>query len=455
MAVRRLVRGLWPRRRGGIEPQRPTTETPENRPLLARRSPLAASRSVLRKPVPAQRSLAAVKPMQTRSSLSAVTTKPVEAQRLLGAAPTLRPAATAEQRWRAAVAQTPLESPRPFPTELRPLVARLAGSADRASYTTGPATRRALTEVGALGATTGTVVHLTQQPSMNPSSIGVLAHELTHARQPIARPRFLLHAPGGAQDADERAARSVGDEFTSVARRAPGAVVRRLSSGAPSMRGMRGLPAMAGMPNLPAVPSMPTVPTIPGMGNLPSMPSMPAVPTVPGMPAIPGLPGMASVVSGLTDSAGGQVSEAASDLGAVSAGIVDRLPVGGAGTSGVVEAAAQAARSVAENAVRQTSGSIMDSIGGAAEGALGSAGNTVTQWFNGPAGAAGDAVDAVGGQVSAAASQAQGALGKAAGAGPGAVAAIAGADLDRIAEALEERLLRQLERRGGRYAGVF
>jgi hypothetical protein len=90
----------------------------------------------------------------------------------------------------------------------------------------------------------------------------------------------------------------------------------------------------------------------------------------------------------------------------------------------------------------------VDSIGGAAEGALGSAGNTVTQWFNGPAGAAEDAVESVG-------AQAQGALGKAAGAGPGAVAAIAGADLDRIAEALEERLLRQLERRGGRYAGVF
>jgi hypothetical protein len=37
----------------------------------------------------------------------------------------------------------------------------------------------------------------------------------------------------------------------------------------------------------------------------------------------------------------------------------------------------------------------------------------------------------------------------------GAASGLAGADLDKIAEALEERLLRQLERRGGRYAGVF
>ncbi|MFD1050360.1 hypothetical protein ACFQ1S_34960, partial [Kibdelosporangium lantanae] len=37
----------------------------------------------------------------------------------------------------------------------------------------------------------------------------------------------------------------------------------------------------------------------------------------------------------------------------------------------------------------------------------------------------------------------------------GVVPQISGQDLDRIAEALEERLLRQLERRGGRYAGVF
>jgi len=50
----------------------------------------------------------------------------------------VREARTAEQRWRAAVAQQPLEAPKPFPIAFRPLVSRLAGSPGRVRYTTGP-----------------------------------------------------------------------------------------------------------------------------------------------------------------------------------------------------------------------------------------------------------------------------------------------------------------------------
>src|SRR5256714_9146511 len=122
-----------------------------------------------------------------------------------------------ETRWRAAVATRPLEAPRPFPTALRPLVSAVT-AAQRASYTTGPATRHALAAAGAHGATTGSVVHLPAAPGPVPGPLlGVVAHELAHARNPVSRPRFLLEVPDGAADADERTALSVGRRFQSIA----------------------------------------------------------------------------------------------------------------------------------------------------------------------------------------------------------------------------------------------
>jgi hypothetical protein len=58
----------------------------------------------------------------------------------------------------------------------------------------------------------------------------------------------------------------------------------------------------------------------------------------------------------------------------------------------------------------------------------------------------------VAGAAGATVSQAASALGSAVGA---AGAALGGIDLDHLAELLEQRVLRQIERRGGRYAGMF
>ncbi|MEU0885665.1 DUF4157 domain-containing protein [Lentzea sp. NPDC005914] len=276
-------------------------------------------------------------------------------------------ARTAEERWRAAVAAVPLESPRPFPTALRPLVRRYAGDTERPSYTTGPRTRRALAEAGALGATTGTVVHLPELPSTQPSVVGVLAHELTHTRQPVTRPRFLLRRATGAVDSDERAALSANR------------TVRRWPD--------------------------------------------------------------------LTSGPAGALSTAA--------GVVDQLPVGGAGAA-VAEAAATAARAaVVETFASATGGrSALAAAGGAVD-------QTLSQVAELP-GVPGSDARSLSGQAQATVSTVAGrtadqvpvtAAGQQA-AGQQSVQA-GRIDIDRLTRELEQRLLRQLERRGGRYTGVF
>jgi hypothetical protein len=375
--------------------------------------------------------------------------------------------ATAEQRWRAAVKEVPLESPRPFPTSMRPLVAQLAGSAERVSYTTGPATSRALAEVGALGATTGTTVHLTRQPSADPASMGVLAHELTHARSPISRPRFMLRSPTGSMDSDERHARTVGSSLVGgspVGNSFVGSSFVGTSASIDTVAPMRVQRLFGGLPKPSNLVSGATG-AVGALGNQAT-----------------------GAVSGLADSATSEISNqaerfssAASGLrdrvteeaGAVSAGLVDQLPVGG-GANGVVGAVSQMARTVVQNAVREATTTTMDEANRAAGQAgqavqglrdmatdgVNSAAGQAGQWVDGAMAQAGDAVRDVGGQVGAAGNAvsegASGLLDKATSAvGPGAAQAPAGPDLDRIVEALEERLLRQLERRGGRYAGVF
>lgn len=120
---------------------------------------------------------------------------------------------TPAQRWSGAVAARPLETPRPFPGALQPLLRRTSGG-PRPRYTAGPATRAALDAAGAHGATTGSVVHLPAPPPARlpgaPSKLlGVIAHELAHARQPVGRPRFLLRTADGAADAEERSTQQV------------------------------------------------------------------------------------------------------------------------------------------------------------------------------------------------------------------------------------------------------
>ncbi|MEU7904690.1 DUF4157 domain-containing protein [Actinoplanes sp. NPDC049118] len=260
-------------------------------------------------------------------------------------------------RWEAAVAARPLEAPRPLPNALHAMAAAISGRTRAPLFTTGPATRNALAAAGALGATTGTVVHLPAVPTTAPAAAAVLAHELTHTRNPVRRPRFLLGGMSGLLDDDERSALA------------------------------------AGADRLKAVPD-------------------------------------------------------------AAAGIVDRLPVGG-GIGAVGDVATRAARA----AVLEATASPIAAATGWAQNARSTATeamSTATGMVDGATDAATGAVDAATGAVDAA----TGAVGTAVNAVGTAASGLAGKaaaalDPDKVVEIVEARLLREIERRGGRWAGVF
>jgi len=281
---------------------------------------------------------------------------------------------TPRDRWEAAVAARPLESPRPLPSVFHSMASAITGRARAPLFTTGPATRHALAAAGALGATTGTVVHLPATPSPAPAVAAVLAHELTHTRSPVRRPRFLLGGMSGLLDDDERSALSAGRDA--------------LSAGRGALSGGREQLVNAGRQ---------------------------------------------------------QLSEAAP----MAAGIVDQLPVGG-GIGAVGDVATRAARA----AVLEAAASPIASMSSLANNASGVVNNA--------SGAATGALNSANGLMSSATSTAAGAVDAATGAVSSLVSSATGdadkstpLDADQVVEIVEARLSREIERRGGRWAGVF
>ncbi|GLZ00392.1 hypothetical protein Acsp02_76440 [Actinoplanes sp. NBRC 103695] len=287
------------------------------------------------------------------------------------------------------------------------MAAAISGRSRPPLFTTGPNTRHALGQAGALGATTGSVIHLHAAPAPGPSVSAVLAHELTHTRSPVRRPRFFLGGGlGSLLDDDERSA---------------------LAAGAQSLAG-QGKQAASGLA---------------GQGRQ----------------AASGLAGAASGLIGqgrqMVDGLAGQGRNALAGAGETAAGIVDRLPVGGLG--GVGQMATQAARAAV---LQATAG---DGPLGRAQDVASGALDTASGYVDQASGAVSGLADQTSGYVDQAAGavgQATGAVGQAAGAVSGMAGGIAGAaqqalDPDRVVEIVEQRLLREIERRGGRWAGVF
>ncbi|GAB1641048.1 DUF4157 domain-containing protein [Krasilnikovia sp. MM14-A1259] len=136
------------------------------------------------------------------------------------------------------------------------------------------------------------------------------------------------------------------------------------------------------------------------------------------------------------------------DAAPAAAGIVDQLPVGG-GLGAVGDVATRAARAAVLEATSGPMARLTGAAGEAADaaaGAMTSAGGVVSD----AASAATGAVDAAAGAVSGAAGQAVSTV-----AGGAVGAAKAALDPDKVVEIVEARLLREIERRGGRWAGVF
>jgi hypothetical protein len=326
------------------------------------------------------------------------------------------PAATPQQRWEAAVAARPLENPQPLPAAFHPLARAITGRAHPPRFTTGPATRQALAAAGALGATTGSVVHLSAPPTGAPHAAAVLAHELTHARQPVRRPRFLLAAASSLLDDDERAAVTAGRDL--LRGRLPGGAAPGAAVGAAVDDVGAGI-----------VGQLPVGAGLGAVGDVATRAARAAV-----IEATATLPGRASALAGdaFGAAAGGPPLPGPAGL-SLPGGVGLSWPGGagpsltdGAGPSGSPAGPADAAASA-------LAGTLPGGSFPAAAGAGGPA-------HPGPAGGAGGAAP-------------QPAVAGTGAAGPSATGAAL--DADRVVELVEERLLREIERRGGRWAGVF
>ncbi|BEP13943.1 hypothetical protein acdb102_22540 [Acidothermaceae bacterium B102] len=227
-------------------------------------------------------------------------------------------------------------------------------------------------------------MHLPSKPTFEGVAGRLLTHELTHLRQPLARPRFWLESSSGALDHDERS-------------------VQTLTSDQ-----VRHGPAPSGT----------------GPGRLPVM---------------------RSAIAGSTDDA-----TAADHSPAATAGIVDSLPT-------MAGSAAAAGRSAALQVVsRAMSAPGMTSLH---DGQDATASSATT------GGATGEPADDGGQAGPAGADPAAGSAGAssdqtAAPQGSPSIATAAETALpeqvvDSLVEALELRLLADLDRRGGRYSGAF
>jgi hypothetical protein len=133
----------------------------------------------------------------------------------------------------------------PLPGRFRGLARAITGRAELPRFTTGTTTRRWLRAAGARAAATGTTMHLPGHPGTGPSQIGAVAHELTHLAHRGGRPRFLLNRLPTVPDAEERLAQQVGEAARRLASRPAGRAVD-LPGTAGDLTGRAGLTGAGG-----------------------------------------------------------------------------------------------------------------------------------------------------------------------------------------------------------------
>ena len=140
---------------------------------------------------------------------------------------------TPADRFTRAVARRRRDPDRPLPLKLRPLADMVVGPAAAASIRvrSGPATAAALAEAGRRAATVDNVVHLPAAPDVSARTAEVVAHELVHASRPSPAPRFF---DDDNDSPEERQAAHAGRRVAALIRAFEGRVeASRTGSGLP------------------------------------------------------------------------------------------------------------------------------------------------------------------------------------------------------------------------------
>lgn len=357
-------------------------------------------------------------------------------------------------------------STRPLPAWAAPLARRITGAPETPLLSEGHETQQALQTLGARGATLDSTVFVSEPVNEpTPQAAEILAHEFVHVSERPTAPRYFP----GILDAGERLARRAGRQamsavgqgaqqlgglggaaessssqigqlasagagrLTSAVSGAGGAASGALASARGSAeeqiqaaRGMasgytgRGISALRG-----------------GLGQAtgavrgvagPALSRLGALP-IPGASALAGsaeqgLAGLESRAGGALDSLSGAAESGLGELGGMASGALGQATQFG-----------QDALGSAVGGVQQGVESVSDALGGVlggAQGALGSA--------QGAPGAAGDA--------------AAGSIGAMLGGGASS-ALDATSQMGELMELIEDRIVAEIERRGGRFQGAF
>lgn len=101
-----------------------------------------------------------------------------------------------------------------LPQRFEPIARAILPRPDQVRVSTGTASRKALSSVGKVAATSGNIVHLARDLDDSPQSIDILAHELTHVANPSPLVRFFN------DDRDSKEER-LANEMGSVMAKAP------------------------------------------------------------------------------------------------------------------------------------------------------------------------------------------------------------------------------------------
>lgn len=335
-----------------------------------------------------------------------------------------REPATPQERFTTRLTSGPIGVAQPLPSRLHLLARAVAGRVPR--YRTGHTVRTALDAAGAHAATVDGTLHLPAPPDSSPRTLGVIAHELSHVAEgtrrahgptgagQVGRPRFFLdRVVSGSMDAGERQARRLGEQ-----------VHERATQSMPTAPAM---PSLAGLPGAPSVPGMSDISGIPG---LPALPGLPDAARIGDM-----VPDVASLPVGGAAAALSAARQALGDAGGTASALGDRAMTGARDMLGSVPAAAGAPAALADQLGIPDELPPPAAVGSLLQPAL-AAGETAVAGARGAAGDIAGPIDSVIGTATSAIGDLDGRIGI-------------------LVEALEERLLAELERRGGRYAGVF